>query len=149
MVAEIGIIMNSAAIIALAIVAKKHTKRIKEINEIQLRKEQRMEQETKWGKELLAGRIEAAEIDLKSLRMEITGRGKRQPVPESYFGDRSIRIDFSDGNSIKESELEYIAEIALKAIASELPEEKRTPEIIKEIIKRTKWKLQQSKIASK
>ena len=76
MVAEIGIIMNSAAIIALAIVAKKHTKRIKEINEIQLRKEQRMEQETKWGKELLAGKIEAAEIDLKSLRMEITGRGK-------------------------------------------------------------------------
>ena len=149
MVAEIGIIMNSAAIIALAIVAKKHTKRIKEINEIQLRKEQRMEQETKWGKELLAGKIEAAEIDLKSLRMEITGRGKRQPVPESYFGDHSIRIDFSDGNSIKESELEYIAEIALKAIASELPEEKRTPEIIKEIIKRTKWKLQQSKIASK
>lgn len=149
MVTEICIIMNSAVIIALAVTAKKHTEHIKEINEMQLEKERRIEQKTKWEKKILTEKVEAAENDLKSLRLEITGKGKRQPVPETYLGDHSIRIDFSDGNSMKESELEYIAETALKAIAYELPEEKRTPEIITEIIKQMKWKLQQSKIVSK
>lgn len=138
MVTEISIIMNSVAIIALATITKKHTKRLKEFNEMQLEKEQRIEQKMDWEqstKRMLMEKVKAVENDLKSLRLEMIGKGKRQQVPETYFEDSSEYIKFSDGNSIKESELKYIAEIAIKAIASELPEINITDNTLDNIIK--------------
>ena len=63
---------------------------------------------------------------------------ERKPLSDEVFEDCLTFVAFSGGIKIKEKQLDYIAEVAIKTIASELPEKKRTPEVIEEILRRTK-----------
>ena len=69
----------------------------------------------------------------------------RKPIQDALFTD-SILITFSGGTEIKSRQLDYIAEVAIKAIASELSEERRTPEIIEEILYRVKENISKAAI---
>lgn len=53
---------------------------------------------------------------------------------------------FSGGIEIKEKHLDYIAEVVIKTIASELPEKKRTPEVVEEILYRAKENVSKANI---
>lgn len=138
MVLEIMSALNATAVLLVAINVKKMhfnwnmaVKRA--INEAadKLREEKRKEL-TKVEKDL-----SVVKSDIKNLRMELSGEGKRQPVSEEYFGKWTSRgIRFSNDICMKEEMLDYIAQIGIKAIVSELPEEARTPEIIRDIAKR-------------
>lgn len=148
MVLEIGEIMNSVAIILVAVVSAKHTDKIKKISEGMVPNKEMQE---------LNGRItdtdykvKLMEEDLKNLRLEMIGKTERKPVPKEYFyKDFCTYVDFSDGDSIKESRLDYIAAIGIKAVISELPEEKRTSEVIDEIISRMEKQLKKQRIVCK
>lgn len=146
MVIEIGMVINSFAIIATAVAVAKHNIQIKKLGTEMVPK-QKLQCLVKEIRDL-GYEVEVAKTDLKSLRLELTGNGERQPVPEEYFKHDFYCVGFSDGSSMKESQLNYIADIAIKAITSELPEEKQTLEIITEIIEKAKRNLQKSRIIS-
>lgn len=146
MVIEIGMVINSFAIIATAVTVAKHNIQIKKLGTEMVPK-QKLQCLVKEIRDL-GYEVEVAKNDLKSLRLELTESGERQPIPEEYFKRDFYCVSFSDGSSMKESQLNYIADIAIKAITSELPAEKRTPEIITEIIEKAKGNLQKSRIIS-
>lgn len=70
----------------------------------------------------------------------------RQPLSEKAFEDCSTIMVFSGGIEIKEKQLDYIAEVVIKTIASELPEKKRTPEVVEEILYRAKENISKANI---
>lgn len=142
-------IINSISIAMLAATSIRHTNKIRKNSiEIQLQWKKEL-QEPKSEIMNLERRTDALEDDCKNIRLEMKGIGKRQPVPQEYFEkDFCAYYDFGNGRNIKRTALDYIADIGLKAIASELPEEKRTPEIVEEIIKRMRINLQKVKIIS-
>lgn len=148
MVLEIGGIMNSVAIILVAVVSAKHTAKIKKLSEgmIPNKAIQGVSRKiTDTGYE-----VKLMQDDLKNLHLEMTGKADRKPVPKEYFyKDFCPYIDFSNGDSIKESRLEYIASIGITAVIAELPEEERTPEIISEIISRMEKQLKRQRIVCK
>ncbi len=71
---------------------------------------------------------------------------ERQPLSEKVFEDCLTTMVFSGGIEIKEKQLDYIAEVVIKTIASELPEKKRTPEVVEEILYRAKENVSKANI---
>ena len=66
---------------------------------------------------------------------------------EGFVYGGHLRTRFESGAEINDKFLEYVADIALKTIASELPEEIRTQEVIKEVLRRGGEKIKTKKIA--
>lgn len=137
--------LNSVSVIVLAITIGKNgvaIKRLKEANETQRINNDKRKCEIQKLREGLS----SVSKDVKNIRLEIVENRCKSPISENEFSDWSSWVEFSCGVSIKESFLDYIAEMALKTIASELPEEKRTPEVISNIASRIDKQLGKSKI---
>lgn len=82
--------------------------------------------------------------DVKETRLEITKNNMRKPLSKDAFSGEYMML--SNETVIKEDELTYIANIALKAIESELPEEKRTYEMISLLIEKMTKQLKHNEI---
>lgn len=84
--------------------------------------------------------IENLQKDLKDMYME-RSVVRNISVPKKYFMTRT----FNEKRGKKKELADYVAAVALKTIASELPEEERTPEVIENvIIPKIKEKLNES-----
>ena len=84
--------------------------------------------------------IENLQKDLKDMYME-RSVVRNISVPKKYFMTRT----FNEKRGKKKELADYVAAVALKTIASEHPEEERTPEVIENvIIPKIKEKLNES-----
>lgn len=146
MIEHIGIILNSISIVCISCaISRVRSRSISNDNRLQsLRIRQDEEQEKRRALESVVKEITK---DVKNMRLEITEAAPRKELSLSEFANPWGRwIRFEDGNEFPEDLLDFTAQIALKAIASEIPKEKRTHEIIIKIINRMPDKLGQSKI---
>ena len=136
--------LNSVSIISFAVYTKKKGKEIRN-----LKREQEMRKsaiENIWESDRRQDKqIENLQKDFKDMYMEISAV-KLIPVSKKYF----MTCTFGEKKTLgggKEELTDYVATVALKTIASELPEEERTPEVIESvIIPKIKEKLYESGI---
>ena len=135
-------ILNSISIILLAVHAKKAEA---ENRECEGQTKRPIEDLNRVREEKLGEEIRALQEDLKELHTEISAV-KHIPISKKYAMTRTFLKRRRWWTMTEEKEIgEYVAEIALKTIASELPEEERTPEIIEgNIIPEIKKKLNKS-----
>lgn len=136
--------LNSISIISFAAYTKKREKEIRE-----LEREQEMRKsatENLWASDQrMDKQIENLQKDFKDMYIEISA-AKLIPLSKKYF----MTCTFGERQTWKRGEAElvdYVAGVALKTIASELPEKDRMPEMIENIIiPRIKEKLYESRI---
>lgn len=83
--------------------------------------------------------------EIKNIRLEISGSGTRKPLSEEYFNDM-FYFDFSKNITLKDKYLEYVARVGITSIASEIPEEKRTRDVMMEIIRRMQMDLDKNQV---
>lgn len=140
----IGIILNSTATIAVSTALYKAVKSARK-TEVEMKEEifkfvRKVDERN--------GEVQRKIRDLsEEIKQEhMKSLEDRQPLSEKAFEDCSTIMVFSGGIEIKEKQLDYIAEVAIKTIASELPEKKRTPEVIEEILYRTKENVSKANI---
>lgn len=140
----IGIILNSTATIAVSAALYKAVKSARK-TEVEMKEEifkfvRKVDERN--------GEVQRKIRDLsEEIKQEhMKSLEDRQPLSEKAFEDCSTIMVFSGGIEIKEKQLDYIAEVAIKTIASELPEKKRTPEVIEEILYRTKENVSKANI---
>lgn len=141
---SVGIILNSAAVITISAALYKAVKSARKT-------EAEMKEEIFKFVRKVDERNGEVQRKIRDLSEEIKqGHMKsleeRQPLSEKVFEDCLATMVFSGGIEIKEKHLDYIAEVAIKAIASELSEERRTPEIIEEILYRAKENISKAAI---
>ena len=118
--------LNSISVILLAVYARKKEKEIRKL---------KLEQDKMW-----KSTTENLQKDLKDMYME-RSVVRNISVPKKYFMTRT----FNEKRGKKKELADYVAAVALKTIASELPEEERTPEVIENvIIPKIKEKLNES-----
>lgn len=129
-----AVILNSASVILLAVHARKKNA---EIKNIKLKNEDEFWKSTRDHLWETAGRldekVEDMQMDIKDLYMDLSAV-RRIPISKRYAVTRTFLKRNSLKSVEKEELTEYVADIALKTIASELPEEERTPEMIEGII---------------
>ena len=138
-------ILNSVSIILLAVHAKKaeaENRKYEEQTKRSIENLNRVRKEENVGVE-----IRALQEDLKELHMEISAV-KHIPISKKYAMTRTFlkrrRWWITEAEEEKRA---YVAEVALKTIASELPEEERTLEMIDGvIIPQIRKKLKESSI---
>lgn len=133
--------LNSVSIISLAVYARKKEKKNRN-----LKCEQEMQKsaiENIWVSDRRRDKqIENLQKDLKDMYME-RSVVRNISVPKKYFMTRT----FNEKRGKKKELADYVAAVALKTIASELPEEEQTPEMIESvIIPKIKEKLYESGI---
>lgn len=124
-------ILNSVSIILLAVHAKKvdaENRKYEEQTKHSIEDLNRVRKEENVGVE-----IRALQEDLKELHMEISAV-KHIPISKKYAMTRTFLKRRRWWIAEAEEKRDYVAEVALKTIASELPEEERTPEMIEGII---------------
>lgn len=136
--------MNSVSIISFAVYTKKKEKEIRN-----LECEQKMQKSTiknLWITDQEQDKqIENLQKDFKDIYIEISA-AKLIPASKKYFMTR-VSGKMQTRERKKKELADYVATVALKTIASELPEEERTPEVIESIIiPRIKEKLYESHI---
>lgn len=140
---SVGIILNSAAVITISAALCKMVKNVRKI-----------ESEMKEDVFKIVCRVDKIDIETQRKihnlseevkQIRIKSYEDRKPIQDALFTD-SILITFSGGTEIKSRQLDYISEVAIKAIASELSEERRTPEIIEEILYRAKENISKTAI---
>ena len=134
--------LNSVSIISLAVYARKKEKEIRKL---------KLEQDKMWNSTTeniwISDRrqdkqIENLQKDLKDMYIEKSAVRKIS-VTKKYFMTRT----FNEKRGKKKELADYVATVALKTIASELPEEEQTPEVIESvIIPKIKEKLYESSI---
>jgi len=83
--------------------------------------------------------------DMKNIRLEILCNKERTPLSERYFKDISCTV-FSENITLKDEYLEYVARVGITSIASEIPEEKRTRDVMMEIISRMQKDLDKNQV---
>ena len=124
---------NSISVILLAVYARKKEK---EIRKLKLEQDKMWKSTTEniWVSDQSRDKqIENLQKDLKDMYME-RSVVRNISVPKKYFMTRTFN-----------EKADYVAAVALKTIASELPEEERTPEVIENvIIPKIKEKLNES-----
>ena len=133
--------LNSVSIISLAVYARKKEKKNRN-----LKREQEMQKsaiENIWASDRRQDeQIENLQKDLKDMYIEKSAV-RNISVTKKYFMTRT----FNEKRGKKKELADYVATAALKTIASELPEEERTPEVIGSvIIPKIKEKLYESGI---
>lgn len=124
-------ILNSVSIILLAVNARKKDTEIKSKIEGKLVEntiENLWKADAKRNK-----KIRDMQEDLKDLYMDISAM-KRIPISKRYAVTRTFLTRHGLKSAEREELTEYVANIALKTIASELPEEERTLEMIDGVI---------------
>lgn len=126
----IGIILNSAAVITVSAALYKAVKSARK-TEAEM-KEEIFEFVRKVNER--NGEVQRKICDLSEeiKQGHMKSLEERQPLSEKVFEDCLTTMVFSGGIEIKEKQLDYIAEVVIKTIASELPEKKRTPEVVEE-----------------
>mgnify|MGYP007057050014 CR=1 FL=1 len=131
--------LNSISVILLAVYARKKEK---EIRKLKLEQDKMWKSTTEniWVSDQSRDKqIENLQKDLKDMYME-RSVVRNISVPKKYFMTRT----FNEKRGKKKELADYVAAVALKTIASELPEE-RTPEVIENvIIPKIKEKLNES-----
>lgn len=135
-------VLNSAAIVMVSIVLYKYSVRIKktELDVISCRniQDNRNSEEQR--------KFKMFSEEIRKIRLEMTGQGKREPLPEEMY-DGCSKAVFLLGNAlVREDYLDDIADLAIKTIVSELREEFQTPEVINDIIARAKRRVSSKKI---
>lgn len=141
MIEHIGIILNSISVVCLGFALKKVRDKTIVDQCWEEREKKRWEQQNRVIRTLQSTTDEIKE-DLKNMRLEITGVAPRTELNSCEFEKRFGRwIVFDDATKLPEDLANYAAKIGLKAIASELPKEKRTHEIIKYIVGRMEEEL--------
>ena len=122
--------LNSASIISFAVYTKKKEKEI-----MDLKREQEMRKsaiENLWGSDRRQDKqIENLQKDFKDMYIEISA-AKLLPASKKYF----MTCTFEEKQTLiggKKELADYVAAVALKTIASELPEEERTPGVMKKL----------------
>lgn len=135
MVEHIGIVLNSISVICLGIALKKVQDRINN-NQQQLEREKEKREEQNKKINTLCSTVEAIKDDLKNTRLEITGAARTEMKLCEFEKMYGRWITFGNGIELPEDFVDYAAKIGLKVIASELPKEKRTHEIIEYIVER-------------
>lgn len=132
--------LNSISVILLAVYARKKEK---EIRKLKLEQDKMWKSTTEniWVSDQSRDKqIENLQKDLKDMYME-RSVVRNISVPKKYFMTRT----FNEKRGKKKELADYMAAVALKTIASELPEEERTPEVIENvIIPKIKEKLNES-----
>lgn len=133
--------LNSVSIISLAVYARKKEKKNRN-----LKCEQEMQKsaiENIWVSDRRRDKqIENLQKDLKDMYIEKSAVRNIQ-ITKKYFMTRT----FNEKRRKKKELADYVATVALKTIASELPEEEQTPEMIESvIIPKIKEKLYESGI---
>ena len=131
--------LNSVSIISLAVYARKKEKKNRN-----LKCEQEMQKsaiENIWVSDRRRDKqIENLQKDLKDMYIEKSAV-RNISITKKYFMTRT----FNEKRRKKKELADYVATVALKTIASELPEEERTPEVIENvIIPKIKEKLNES-----
>ena len=120
--------LNSVSIISLAVYARKKEKKNRN-----LKRKQEMQKsaiENIWVSDRRRDKqIENLQKDLKDMYIE-KSTVRNISVTKKYFMTRT----FNEKSGKKKVLADYVAAVALKTIASELPEEERTPEMIENII---------------
>lgn len=133
--------LNSVSIISLAVYARKKEKKNRN-----LKCEQEMQKsaiENIWVSDRRRDKqIENLQKDLKDMYIEKSAV-RNISITKKYFMTRI----FNEKRRKKKELADYVATVALKTIASELPEEEQTPEMIESvIIPKIKEKLYESGI---
>lgn len=132
--------LNSISVILLAVYARKKEK---EIRKLKLEQDKMWKSTTEniWVSDQSRDKqIENLQKDLKDMYME-RSVVRNISVPKKYFMTRT----FNEKRGKKKELADYVAAVALKTIASELPEEERMPEVIENvIIPKIKEKLNES-----
>lgn len=133
--------LNSVSIISLAVYARKIEKKNRN-----LKCEQEMQKsaiENIWVSDRRRDKqIENLQKDLKDMYIEKSAV-RNISITKKYFMTRT----FNEKRRKKKELADYVATVALKTIASELPEEEQTPEMIESvIIPKIKEKLYESGI---
>ena len=127
-------ILNSVSIILLAVHARKKNA---EIKTMKLKNEDEFWKSTRDHLWETAGRLEKKtedmQKDLKDLYMDLSAVS-RIPISKRYAVTRTFLTRHGLKSAEREELTEYVANIALKTIASELPEEERTLEMIDGVI---------------
>ena len=139
--------LNSISVILLAVYARKKEKEIRIAGTVprgKTKEEDKMWRSTTeniWVSDQSRDKqIENLQKDLKDMYME-RSVVRNISVPKKYFMTRT----FNEKRGKKKELADYVAAVALKTIASELPEEERTPEVIENvIIPKIKEKLNES-----
>lgn len=142
MIEHIGIVLNSISVICLGITLKKVRDRTTD-NRQRLEYERKKQEEQNEKINTLQSTVEAIKEDLKNTRLEITGAAPRVEMKLCEFEKMYGRwIVFGNGIELPEDFVDYAVKIGLKVVASELPKEKRTHEIIEYIIGRMSKELE-------
>lgn len=137
-------ILNSVSSILLAVHVKKADAENREYEEQVKHSIEDLNRARKEGN--LGVEISALQKDLKELHMEISAV-KHIPISKKYAMTRTFLKRRRWWITQEGEKRDYVAEVALKTIASELPEEERTPEMIEGvIIPRIRKKLNESSI---
>lgn len=122
---------------------KRMCKRSTDLIQVQEHEIKRMKEDLR----TIKTRCEEVSEENKSLR-EVVVTGKHVATrDEGFIYGGYLRTHFGNGAEINDKFLEYVGDIALKTIASELPEEIRTQEVIKEVLRRGGEKIKTKKIA--
>ena len=120
--------LNSVSIISLAVYARKKEKKNRN-----LKCEQEMQKsaiENIWVSDRRRDKqIENLQKDLKDMYIEKSAV-RNISITKKYFMTRT----FNEKRRKKKELADYVATVALKTIASELPEEEQTPEMIESVI---------------
>ena len=123
--------LNSVSIISFAVYTKKKEEEIRD-----LKCEQKMQKSTIKNLRITDQeqdkQIENLQKDFKDMYIEISA-AKLIPASKKYFMTR-VSEEMQTRERKKKELADYVATVALKTIASELPEEERTPEMIENII---------------
>lgn len=134
--------LNSISVILLAVYARKKEK---EIRKLKLEQDKMWKSTTEniWVSDQSRDKqIENLQKDLKDMYIEKSAV-RNISITKKYFMTRT----FNEKRRKKKELADYVATVALKTIASELPEEEQTPEMIESvIIPKIKEKLYESGI---
>lgn len=126
-----------AALVCNAVATLKVSKKVKDIEHKINKTNERIE--------CIRSKCRLLAEDIKNIRLEISGNSARKPLSEKYFED-TFYIDFSKNIAFKDKYLEYVARVGITSIASEIPEEKRTRDVMTEIISRMQKDLDKNQV---
>lgn len=125
------------ALVCNAVATRKVSKKVKDIEHKINKTNERIE--------CIRSKCRLLAEDIKNIRLEISSNSARKPLSEKYFEDM-FYIDFSKNIAFKDKYLEYVARVGITSIASEIPEEKRTRDVMMEIIRRMQMDLDKNQV---
>lgn len=136
---SVAVLLNSISIIAIVASGRKSKRLLNDnTNRIEQYLERRINEIARECNQVQNDLREEAKI----IRSEVIEKTPHQPLNDEKFIYRGWEMTrFGRGQEINDQFLDYVAGIALKVIASELPKEIRTADVIENIIKREKSKL--------